>query len=222
MPDNASAYASGAYDGHIESVLPYYREYHAQIIALARAAGLTSPDWLDTGCGTGTLALRALEAFPGARLTLCDPSEQMLGEARRKLAGRDVRFERLSSQELPFEAEFDAVTAVMCHHYLQPEERELAVRRCFAALRPSGLFVAFEHIRMSTPESDAIALKGWVRFLEAQGNPPEEVAMQLERRGAKVLPVTAEEHLALLRRCGFRSANVLWASCLQAGFWAVK
>ena len=46
--------------------------------------------------------------------------------------------------------------------------------------------------------------------------------MHKERRGTEVFPITVEEHLSLLKKCGFRSVNLLWASYLQAGFWAVK
>ncbi len=64
MRDNRSAYDSGIYDEHIVSVLPYYREFHNQAIDLASTVGFTSPKWLDTGCGTGTLALRTLTDIP--------------------------------------------------------------------------------------------------------------------------------------------------------------
>lgn len=86
MGDNKAAYNSSIYDARIDAVLPYYREYHAQAIDLVRAMNLVSPKWLDTGCGTGTLAARALSELPGVRLTLSDPSESMLGVARQKLA----------------------------------------------------------------------------------------------------------------------------------------
>ena len=33
--DNKSAYAASEYDGHIVRVLPYYRDFHDQIIDLA-------------------------------------------------------------------------------------------------------------------------------------------------------------------------------------------
>ena len=54
MNDNKSAYNSNVYDKNIVSTLPYYREYHNQIIDLMRAMELRDIDWLDTGCGTGT------------------------------------------------------------------------------------------------------------------------------------------------------------------------
>ena len=181
-----------------------------------------NPDWLDTGCGTGSLACKILESRNDVKITLCDPSEKMLAEARAKLAGNDIRFFSISSQQLMFEKEFDVVTAVQSHHYLQPDERSIAVKKCHRALRDNGIFITFENIRMSTDESDLIALSRWARFLTDHDNSPGDVQMQLARRGTEVFPITIEEHIKLLQGCGFKSVNLLWTSYLQAGFWAVK
>ena len=83
--------------------------------------GFTDPDWLDTGCGTGTLARRVMEERSDVKFTLCDPSEKMLTEAKGKLADSDIRFFNISSQQLTFESEFDVVTAVQSHHYLKSD-----------------------------------------------------------------------------------------------------
>ena len=48
--DNKSAYDSSIYDEHIVNVLPYYREYHKQIMDLVRISKQGNVDWLDTGC----------------------------------------------------------------------------------------------------------------------------------------------------------------------------
>ena len=130
MKDNKSAYNSSIYDEHITSVLPYYKEYHNQALDVVRAMGIDSPVWLDTGCGTGTLAMRILESYPETKLTLCDPSEKMLDIAKAKMTGNDISFFNLSSEQLPFKTEFDVVTAIQCHHYLNIEGREKAVRAC--------------------------------------------------------------------------------------------
>ncbi len=213
---------AGTYDGQIASVLPYYREYHGQIIDLVRTLKGDGADWLDSGCGTGTLALRALEELEGMRFTLCDPSEKMLNIAREKLAGKNIRFMNLAAQSMAFDGEFDVVTAVQSHHYLSPAEREGAVKNCFRALRKGGVFIVFEHIRMTAQESEAAALKRWGRYLLANGHTNAEVRAQFARRGTEVFPITAEEHLKLMRKCGFSSADMLWFSYLQAGFWAIR
>ena len=200
--DNKSAYNSKIYDEHIINVLPYYREYHNQIIDLVRAMGIRNPDWLDTGCGTGTMALRVMESRDDVKFTLCDPSPKMLAEAKEKLDGRDIQFINVSSQELTFDSEYDVVTAVQSHHYLGQDERKEAVAKCYQALRDGGVFIAFENIRMSSEESDAIALSRWAQFLTEHGNPEEDVQMHINRRGVEVFPITIEEHIKLLRECG--------------------
>ena len=222
MRDNKSAHNSSVYDDRITSVLPYYREYHAQIIDLVDKLDIPNPNWLDTGCGTGTLAARVFEMRDDVRFTLADPSVGMLEKAKEKLSGRDVEFINQSSLEISFTDEYDIVTAVQSHHYLQKDERKRAVKNCYEALKESGLFVTFENICMSDPKSDEIAMRRWVAFLEEHGNTPEEVQLQKDRRGVETLPITIEEHINPLRDCGFRSVDMLWTSYLQAGFWAIK
>ncbi len=51
---------------------------------------IPNPNWLDTGCGTGTLAARVFEMRDDVRFTLADPSVGMLEKAKEKLSGRDV------------------------------------------------------------------------------------------------------------------------------------
>ena len=222
MNDNKSAYNSSVYDKNIVSTLPYYCEYHNQIIDLVKALGIQNIDWLDTGCGTGTLASRVFDSREDVRLTLCDPSEQMLDIAKNKLLGRDIRVFNIPSQKMDFENEFDVVTAVQSHHYLKPDERKIAVDNCFRALKDNGVFITFENIRMTTEVSDKIALKRWENFLSDHLKDPKIVKMHIDRRGVEVFPITIEEHIKMLREAGFRSVDVLWTSYLQAGFWAVK
>ena len=93
---------------------------------------------------------------------------------------------------------------------------------CCRALKENGVFVTFENIKMTTGESDSIALKRWENFLSDHLNDPEKVAHHMNRRGVEVFPITIEEHIKLLHECGFKSVDVLWTSYLQAGFWAIK
>ncbi len=222
MNDNSSAYNACVYDENIVNTLPYYREYSVQIMDVLRATGRKNISWLDTGCGTGTLAENALKIRDDISFTLCDPSQKMLDIAMEKLEGRNVRFICASSQELDIENEFDIVTAVQCHHYLSPQERETAVGKCFRALKKGGIFVTFENIRLSADESDAIGIKRWTQFMGDHGMTPEQIEHHTSRRFREVFPITVDEHLKLLAKCGFATADILWASYMQAGFWAIK
>ena len=222
MKDNSSAYDSSVYDKNIVNTLPYYSEYSKQIIDLVDKAGFKSVKWLDTGCGTGTLASLVYSSREDVEFTLCDPSAQMLEIAGSKLAGKPVSFINKCSQELDFSNEFDVVTAVQCHHYLDMATREVATRKCYEAFKDKGIYITFENIRMSTEESDKIALDRWTDFIRQSFQDEEKVRTHVARRGVEVHPITICEHIELLKKCGFTSVNLLWTSYLQAGFWAIK
>ena len=225
MKDNKSSYNSSIYDANIINVLPYYTEFHSQVIDVAKTISKEKEGklkWLDTGCGTGTLAFRALGELPDTEFILCDPSEGMIEEAKKKLVGKNVSFNIAASDALFYENEFDIVTAIQSHHYYDIETRQLAVEKCYRALKEGGIFMAFENIRMSTEESDAIALDRWGQFLLDHGWTPDGVKAHQARRGVEMFPITIEQHLEILKEAGFRSVNILWVSYMQAGFWAIK
>ena len=99
---------------------------------------------LDVGTGTGTLALRALERWPGVRVTGVDASAAMLAlaedAARGRLpAARLSRFERVTAvaDALPFDdASFDvAISSFVLQ--LVPS-RSAALREIRRVLRPGG------------------------------------------------------------------------------------
>ncbi|MCR5105857.1 MAG: class I SAM-dependent methyltransferase [Eubacterium sp.] len=225
MKDNTSSYNSSIYDANITNVLPYYLEFHGQVIDVAKMItreNKAKVKWLDTGCGTGTLALRALGEIPDIEFTLCDPSKGMLEIAKEKLSGKNIHFNTVASDALSYKNEFNIVTAIQSHHYYDIDTRVIAVKKCYEALKEDGIFMTFENIKMSTEESDAIALKRWGQFLLDHGWTPEGVKAHQARRGTEMFPITIEQHLEMLKNAGFKSVNILWVSYMQAGFWAVK
>ena len=215
------------YDKHINETIPYYSQFHGEIINLVKAMGWEPELWLDTGCGTGTLAERALSAFPAVKLILADPSADMLKVAGEKV--NDMYPARVSyitegtgEIELPPGGQPDVITAVLCHHYLREDGRVRATKRCYELLRKSGLFVTFENIRPLTERGTVIGKTNWMNFQIACGKSPENAAEQLKRFGVEYFPITVEEHLELLRSTGFQVVELLWYSYMQAGFYCIK
>ncbi len=223
MKDNLSSFGSDDYDSRINSVLPYYNEFHNQILSLAECFNFKNMSWLDTGCGTGNLAERVLQKFNSVNLTLCDPSAAMLEKAKNKLKNfENVKYINLPSQQLDFNSEFDIVTAVQSHHYLNVTNRREATYRCFKALKDGGVYITFENISLSSSESEEICIKRWRKYLLEHGKSAQEAEKHIKRRGKEVFPITVNEHIKLLKDTGFKSAEILWMSYLQAGFWAIK
>jgi len=227
--DNLTAHKASDYDDRVRGTIPFYDTIHAEVLRLAKLIQPRAQCWVDTGCGTGRLVEQALEVFPETQFILADPSEAMLREASARLSqGESARLKILppiGSADLVLrvsKASADVLTAIQCHHYLQPPERMLALRSCFEVLKPGGLFVTFENIAPRTPEGVRWGLAGWKAFLIEHGWAEPDADRQVARYGREFLPLTVEEHLVALTQTGFSVVEIFWYSQMQAGFYASR
>lgn len=226
--DNITPHRACEYDEKVRKVIPYYELFHAETIDLVKSLKPDVKIWLDTGCGTGYLAGEALRAFPYTFFILADPSEGMLREAKKRLQGVSpecIQFvDSTASEDLPsnLSAQPEVVTAIMCHHYSKPKKRREAVRRCFDLLAPEGIYITFEYIRPFSKKAVETGLERCKRFQISQGRSPAVVEEHMKRFNKAYFPITVDEHLDLLKGCGFRVAELFWYSQMQAGFYAIK
>jgi ubiquinone/menaquinone biosynthesis C-methylase UbiE len=118
--------------------------------AIVREADLAGKDVVEIGCGTGSHLLILATAFD-CHVAGVDPSEGMLGEARRKLPDADLRVG--IAERLPFEdASFDAGLMALVVHHLDRPRAFLEARRI---LRSEGRLV------IVTPDPEAFA-RAWM------------------------------------------------------------
>lgn len=95
---------------------------------------------LDVGTGPGRLLLELARRRPDARVSGIDPSEDMVGHARRHLgaaglASADVRV--AAAEDLPYPDEsFDAVVSTLSGHHWA--EQSAAIAEQARVLRPDG------------------------------------------------------------------------------------
>lgn len=226
--DNTTPFDAGQYTQGIRATLPYYDALYSEVIGLVKAVRPRVKVWLDTGCGDGVLIEKALPCFPETTFLIADPAENMLVQAGKRLCGEPEGLVRVigtvGTEELTLNGEAmpDVITAILSHHYLDPEKRHKATKRCFDLLEDGGLYITFENIRPDTQSGVDIALNRWKAYQLAQGREPNEVRQHLGRFGTSYFPIKRDEHLALLKECGFRVVEQFWLSCLQGGFYAIK
>ena len=219
-----SPYAAADYDNNIERTVPYYSFFYRQTLDLVAALGLDAFQWLDCGCGTGTMAEMALTMFPQAQFTLCDPSEEMVGLAKRKLSGekRVKEYRVIGTEGIGFENRFDVITAIQSHHYFREDERVKATQNVYRALKADGIYIFFENTAPLTEEGKKIVMKRWARYQREHGKSENEINTYLSRYGKNYFPITMHAHLENLKQAGFRIAEPFWLSVMQAGFYAIK
>lgn len=224
--------AASEYDQKIEITMPMYGLFHTETIDLVKSINPTPEKWLDTGCGTGKLIFFAAKIFGGTMFVLADPSPEMMNITREKLSslksshagGSQIELlPPVASENIDLpDREFDVVTAIQAHHYLDLKKRETAVRNCFRLLKTGGIFITFENIRPVTQTGIEIGLNRWKNFQIAQGKREEEAKKHVDRFGKEYFPIPIQDHLDLLKKAGFLVAEIFWFSYMQAGFYAIK
>ena len=229
QPDNATPYQAAEYDRNVRQTIPFYETIHQETIDLVSTVRPDVRCWLDTGCGTGYLVELALPLFPTTQFVLVDPSEAMLRQARERLKaapGDRVRFlDPVASEGLSAHCgglTVQVVTAILCHHYLQPDKRPAAVAACYRVLEDDGLFITVENIEPVTERGTRIGLERWKRRQVGQGWPPEAVEAHQRRFKTRYFPIPILEHLDVLKAAGFRVVEAFWLAQMQAGFYAIK
>lgn len=98
---------------------------------------------LDLGCGTGTLTLRAKQAYPDADLVGIDPDPEVLARARSKAAraGVAITWDEGLATNLPYpDRSFDRVLSSLVLHHLKRPDRQAAFGEVWRVLRPRGEF----------------------------------------------------------------------------------
>jgi tRNA (cmo5U34)-methyltransferase len=223
--DNKSAHSSYEYDSQIVNTIPNYEIILNAVLMIVKASGIEIGNWLDTGCGTGTLIRRAFDIFPGASFIFADPSAEMIAQSKIKIDNLRGRFRFLppvTTQELRINDKCDVITAIQCHHYLDYKTRLDAVKICYDMLNKDGIFITTENISPMTETGIRIGKEVWKNFQISRGKPAVEAEDHLDRFGKEYFPLTIEEHLKLYRNCGFKIVEIFWYSGMQAGFYCVK
>ena len=96
---------------------------------------------LDLGCGTGTLAVMAKHAEPGATVFAVDGDPAAIDLARQKIAREkiDVHLHMALAQKLPYPNRcFDRVLSTLVLHHLSHDGKVAALREVARVLAPTG------------------------------------------------------------------------------------
>lgn len=91
---------------------------------------------LDVGCGTGDLAHDI--STSGATVTGIDAAQSMIEAAKEKYP--DIHFSVQDGEQFSFDPQFHAVFSNAAIHWMKNQQK--VVQNCYAALLPSGRFVA--------------------------------------------------------------------------------
>lgn len=222
MKDNNSAFNVDEYDEKIAQTLPYYQDFYQTVVDLVSVYFKEEPRWLDVGCGTGKMAEVALANLEVESFLFFDSSSKMIEFVSKKFKLSNVDFLNESIEKLSFNNEFDIITAIQVNHYLHRDKRIIAIENCYRGLKDNGIFITFENYAPFSDVGKELGLARWKKYQLNHGRNINEVQNHLNRYGQDYFPITINEHMKLIKDCGFKVVEIIWLSYLQVGFLAIK
>jgi len=105
-------------------------------------------NFLDVGCGDGSLIIQLAQAFPKSRFVGVSPDRNGIETARVSVAqqgleGR-VSVEQKRGEALTDTEAFDLISLVVTLHEILPDNRKQAMERIYQALKPGGILLILD------------------------------------------------------------------------------
>ncbi len=208
---------------------PLRSEHLALVLELLAVLQPEGQRILDLGCGDGVVAALLLDRFPAAHLTGVDGSPPMLERAGERLAAYPGRWtlhqstmQALDALDLPA-GSFDAAIGVQSIHHLTSTEKQALFQAVARLLRPGGLFLLSDRVRLASADLFPYHKALWNR-MQAQHDLPGVPAeytyadhlASAANRGD--LPDTVEDQLVWLRAAGFGAVDCFYQYVQRAMF----
>ena len=189
---------------------------------------------LNLGCGPGSLAFRALECYPNARIVAVDFDPVLLTMARQVAqdATDRIQFLQLDIRDagwwMAHGSAFDLVVSATALHWLGAENLARTYRRVYQALKPGGWLMNSDHIASDNPETQtryremlrarqkaAFGQSGaddWDAFWDGLGREVGQLDLLELRNEAEYWEGSDDGqpkqfHLDVLRKCGFEQVE---------------
>jgi SAM-dependent methyltransferase len=219
------------------------------IVGLIKATQQTVSSVVDLGCGTGSLMLAALEAFPEATVMGIDFDQTMLWLARARLARfRDRSHVELidlrdSSWPQRMTTPVDAVVSATALHWFSPEQVAELYTQIAQIVQGGGIFLNADHVGSDSrviqraweqQRTEMWKLEShtrgddwdgfWAEYSNALGLDTKEIQQRViggwEGGIEEGLPLPW--HLDRLRESGFAHVDCFWRSDCDAIYGGIR
>jgi len=173
---------------------------------------------LDLGYGSGQVEKMLFERIPDARVVGIDASQEMMALAAERLADYQDQYvsiehdlANIGALTLPAHP-YQFVIAIQSLHHLTPGEMQAAYQFIYNTLKPGGLFLLLDRMKVDTSKLWSVFQSVWSRqdriysttALNHEGKDFADHEQIVRERGD--LPVNQASHLTWMRDAGFEAA----------------
>lgn len=211
------------YDVEIRRFIPYYDDMLATGVELLAALAPAGGHVLDLGGGTGAMSAAVLDGLPAVRVTLLDVDRDMLGEARRRLAGYGDRVAFREGSFLdPLPAADAVVASLALHHIHNLQTKTDLYRAIHDALSPGGVLLNLDAAVSEGTRLNALVFDRWAVRMGEQGITAAQARAHFAAWADedRYFPLDAE--LTALSEAGFDEVECFWRRGASAITCAVR
>lgn len=210
MSEVGRSFAASAevYDRTRRQLVPCFDEFYRVAVELVPFPRDGVLDVVDLGAGTGLLSAFLADAFPRARFTLVDVSDEMLARARARFADAGDRFSYVVADygTTPLPRDVQLVVSALSIHHLPDERKRDLFARIHSALVPGGTFVNADQILGATRGIEERNRAAWLAATRRLGVPEADLAAAIERMRHD-RPARLHDQLRWLGQAGFRDVD---------------
>lgn len=197
------------YDEQRRSLIPCFDDFYGTAVSWVNMK-IKRPAILDLGAGTGLFSSFVLDKYPQAAMTLVDFSEDMLKEARHRLANfPTVSYTSADYTTHPFDMKYDAVISSLSIHHLEHEQKQALFRTINRLLTDGGVFVNADQAASRSPWINRRYDELWEQSVRSTGLASEPIEASIERK-KQDRNAAMEDQLQWLRDAGFAAAECVF------------
>lgn len=217
---------AAVFDDMLSRSVPFYKESQAISVRFALNALEHGGRIIDLGCSTASLLLEIERHAPphiSLELIGIDNSAAMINHAQKKIEAYGSKIKLVEGDILEFP--FDTTRVMVCTYTLQfirPMMRQQLVQKIYDSLEEGGAFIFSEKVLSPNAILNKQLIDCYYDYKKVQGYSEYEIVQKREALENVLIPYTTEENSAMVKKCGFKSCDVLFQWANFATFIAIK
>ena len=216
------------FDDMLNRSVPFYEEVQRMIVEISRTFAQPKSYIYDLGCSTGAALLNLAKEVPGktTKIIGVDNSSAMLSKARGRLrkAGLHNRC-ALKKADLDEDLKLKKSSIIIMNltlQFVRPLNRDKLIKLIYNALRKNGCFILVEKVLGENSIFNQAFINLYYDFKKRQRYSQLEISQKREALENVLIPYRINENLSLLRRNGFKDADVFFKWYNFCGILALK
>lgn len=218
---------AAVFDNMIQRSVPLYGEMQRMTAEIAADFVQPCSNLFDLGCATGNTLFHLDPSIdPGIPFIAVDSSEDMLTQARKKLAslpsGRTVEFVVADLHRSQIVENASVVIMNLTLQFIRPLYREKVIGNIFQGLRDQGCLILIEKLTFGDSLFNRLFIRYYYNLKKRQGYTESEITHKREALENVLVPYRPEENRELLAAAGFRHVEEFFRWYNFCGLVAVK